>query len=91
MAELPPGTRLTGFFAWLPGSAMPVDLDPPTKAVLAMMADAGYVVAIGSDPDGGVVASAQDSAGETWQVRAADAYAAVVELAAQVGFDLADG
>ena len=37
-----------------------------------------------------IVASARDPAGETWAVWAADAYAAVCELAGQVGVDLAD-
>ena len=52
---------------------MPVDLDPPTKAILAMLADAGFVVSIGSGPDGRVVAEARDPAGATWQVWADDA------------------
>ena len=70
---------------------MPVDLDPPTKAIMATLADAGFLVSIGSDPDGRIVTSARDPAGETWQVWAADAYAAVCELAGQVGFELDDG
>ncbi|MCP4246510.1 MAG: hypothetical protein GY778_05625 [bacterium] len=70
---------------------MPVDLDPPTKAIMAVMASDGFVVTIGHNNDGRIVASAQDPAGETWQVWAADAYAAVCDLAEQVGFDLADG
>ncbi|MCP4247460.1 MAG: hypothetical protein GY778_10470 [bacterium] len=45
----------------------------------------------GITTSGGIVASAQGPAGETWQVWAADAYAAVCELARQLGFDLADG
>ena len=58
---------------------------------MATLADAGYIVAIGSDPNGRIVASAQDPSGETWQVWAGDAYAAVCELAGQVGFELDDG
>ena len=34
---------------------MPVDLDPPTTAIMAAMADAGYIIAIGSDHDGRIV------------------------------------
>ncbi|MCP4251305.1 MAG: hypothetical protein GY778_30080 [bacterium] len=52
---------------------MPVDLDPPTKAIMLTLAADGYVVTIGSDSDGRVVASAQDPSGETWQVWAVDA------------------
>ena len=49
----------------------PVPLTPTTKAIMAVMADAGYVVAIGRDPDGRIVASARDQTGETWHVWAA--------------------
>ena len=51
---------------------------------MATLADTGYIAAFGSDPDGRIVANAQDAIGETWRVWAADAYAAVVELAGQV-------
>ncbi|MCP4248711.1 MAG: hypothetical protein GY778_16830 [bacterium] len=70
---------------------MAVDLDPPANATIATAADAGFIVIIGRDHDGRIVASARDAAGETWQVWAADAYDVVVELAGQVGFELADG
>ena len=73
------------------GLTMAVDRDPPTKAIIATLADARYIVAIGSDPDGRIVASARDPSGETWQAWAADAYAAVYELAGQVGFELDEG
>ena len=43
----------------------PVHLTPTTKAIMAVMADAGYVVAIGRGPDGRIVANGQDPAGET--------------------------
>ncbi|MCP4248708.1 MAG: hypothetical protein GY778_16815 [bacterium] len=58
---------------------------------MATSADAGFVVAIGNDTNGRIVASAQDPSGETWQVWAADACAAVCELAGQVGIEPADG
>ena len=48
---------------------------------MAKLADAGYIVAI---------ANAQDLSGQTWTVRADSAYDALVELAQQLGFDLAD-
>ncbi|MCH7814155.1 MAG: hypothetical protein IID40_09065 [Planctomycetes bacterium] len=70
---------------------MPVDLDAPTKAIMTTLADTGYIVVIGRDPDGRIVASARDTSGETWQVWVADAYAAVGALAQQVGFQLDDG
>ena len=60
---------------------MPADLDPRTKAIMAALADAGFIIAIGSDPDGRIVASARDAPSETWAVWAADAFTAVCELA----------
>ncbi len=65
----------------------PPDLDPPTRAVLAVLADAGYVVGVGHDGDAAVV-TATDPSGESWTVRGPDAYAALCELAGQVGFEL---
>ncbi|MCP4249037.1 MAG: hypothetical protein GY778_18490 [bacterium] len=59
---------------------MAVDRDPPTNATMATQTDAGFIVA-----------NARDPSGETWQVWAADASAAVCELAGQVGFELDDG
>ncbi len=70
---------------------MPVDLDPPTKAIMATLAADGFVVSVGHDDHGRVVVEARDQTGETWQVWEADAYAVVCELAGQVGFDLGDG
>ena len=68
----------------------PLDLDPPTRAVLAVLADGGYVVGVGRDGDAAVV-TATDPAGERWTVRGPDVYAALCELAGQVGFELGDG
>ncbi len=70
---------------------MPVDLDPPTKAIMAAMAADGFLVTIGQDDNSRVIASAQGPNGETWQLWAADAYAAGCGLAGQIGFDLAGG
>ncbi len=66
----------------------PPDLDPPTRAVLAVLADAGYVVGVGRD-GGAAVVTATDLSGESWTVRGPDVYAALCELAEQVGIDLA--
>ena len=48
---------------------------------MATLASDGFVVSVGQDDHGRVVAEARDPDGETWQVWAADAYAAVCELA----------
>ena len=70
----------------------PLDLDPPTHALLAVLADAGYVVGVGRDGDAAVV-TATDPSGESWTVRGPDAYAALCELAGQADprFWLASG
>ena len=68
----------------------PPDLDPPTRAVLAVLADAGFVVGVGRDGDTAVV-TPSDPSGESWTVRGPDVYAALCELAEQVGFELGDG
>ena len=60
---------------------MAVDLDAPTRAIMATLAADEFVVTIGQDDNGRVVAEARDPTGETWQVWAADAYVAVCELA----------
>ena len=57
---------------------------------MATPADADFNVVVEQDHDGRVIPNGRDAPGETWQVWAADAYAAVCELAGQVGFDLAD-
>ena len=68
----------------------PPELDPPTRAVLAVLADAGFVVGVGRDGDA-MVATATDQSGESWTVRGPDVYAALCELTQQVGFELGDG
>jgi hypothetical protein len=68
----------------------PADLPPLTKALLATIADAGYVVGLGRDGEA-VVVTATDQAGERHIVRGDTAYAALCELAVQLGFDLKDG
>ena len=55
-----------------------------------MLADGGYVVGVGRDGDAAVV-TATDPSGERWTVRGPDVYAALCELAEQVGFELGDG
>lgn len=65
-------------------------LDPPTRATLAVIADAGYVVNIRQDA-GLYVATATRPDGQVWIARAPDPYTAAVELAGQVGIDLEDG
>ena len=45
----------------------PPDLDPPTRAILAVLADAGYFVGVGRDGDAAVV-KATDPSGESWTV-----------------------
>ena len=42
---------------------MPVDLDSPTKAIMATLADAGFIVAVGRDHDGRIVTSAREPSG----------------------------
>ena len=69
----------------------PVRINVPTREILAVLAEAGYVVSLGRAGDGQIVASARGDNGETWQVRAPTAYLAVAVLAGQVGFDLEDG
>ena len=74
-----------------PTRQLPPDLGPPTpRAVLAVLADGGFVVGVGLDGDATVV-TATDQSGECWTVRGPDVYAALGELAEQVGIDLADG
>ena len=68
----------------------PLDLDPPTHALLAVLADAGYVVGVGRDGDAAVVTATAQSR-ECWRVRGPDVYTALCELAEQVGFELGDG
>ncbi len=65
------------------------DLDPPTRAVLAVLAHAGYVVGVGRD-GGAAVVTASDPSGESWTVRGPDVYVALCELAEQAGSDLWD-
>ena len=57
---------------------------------MAVLADGGYVVAVGQDGDAAVV-TATDPSGKPWMVRGPDVYAALCELAGQVGFELGDG
>ncbi len=58
---------------------------------MATLAADGFVVSVGQGADSRVVPEARNSAGETWQVRAADAYAAVCELGGGAAVDTADG
>ena len=69
----------------------PIRLNMPTRAIMAVLAEAGYIVSVGQAGDGQVVASARGGNGDSWQVRAPTAYLAIAELAEQVGFDLTDG
>ena len=59
-------------------------------AALAVLADGGFIVGVGHYEDAAVV-TATDPSGESWTVRGPDVYAALCELAEQVGFELADG
>ena len=52
-------------------------LDPPTRAIMATPADAGYVVTLGHDDAGAIIAEARDDTGEVWHVRAVSAYRGV--------------
>ena len=61
--------------------------DPPTKAILATLADLGYVVGLGPDGDAYRV-TAQGQDGQTHVMRADNAYLAVCELAGQLGVEL---
>ena len=67
-------------------------MDAAAKAIIETITDAGYSVMTGADSDGNSIVEATDKAtGERFVVRADDLYAAVVELAQQVGIDLEDG
>ena len=68
---------------------MNVSPHPVTSAVLFAVARLGYVVNIRQDGGRYVATGYRD--GETFVVRAADPYAAAVELAGQVGIELEDG
>jgi hypothetical protein len=66
-------------------------MDTKTKTLIETISNAGYTVMTGADSDGNSVAEATDEAtGEMFVVRPDDLYAAVVELAQQVGLDLED-
>jgi hypothetical protein len=68
----------------------PPDLDPPTRALLAVLADTGLVVSVRQE-DAAAVVKATAQSGERWTVRAPDVYAALCELAGQVGIELGAG
>ena len=64
-------------------------MDTRTKAIIEVIDNAGYSVMTGADSDGNAVAEATDkTTGERFIVRADDLYAAVIELAQQVGIEL---
>ena len=92
------GPLLVGPTAWrTPGPREPaarynpaMQLDPTTKAVIEVIRGAGYAVSLRYDKVT-FTATAQDAGGETWTVTAAEPYAAVCELAEQVGIELEDG
>ena len=67
-------------------------MDATTKALIETIDDTGYMVMTGADSHGNSVVEATDErTGEKFVVRADDLYAAVVELAQQVGIDLEGG
>ena len=73
----------------MPDAADTLDLDPVTSAVLFAVARLGYVVNIRQD--GGLYVATGFRDGETFVAHARDAYAAAVELSAEVGIELDDG
>lgn len=72
-----------------PDPADNVELDDVSKATLSTIAGLGYTVNIRRVGDL-VVATAHGQEGQTFIARGPDFYSAAVELARQVGIDLAD-
>lgn len=67
-------------------------MDAVTQALIETIGGAGYDVLVRADSDGNSVVEATDEkTGEVFVVRADSPYAAAVELAKQVGIELADG
>mgnify|MGYP006908235693 CR=1 FL=1 len=61
--------------------------DPTTRAVLKVIADAGFNLDIGETQ---ITATSQET-GERFIVKGNDHYSLALELACQVGIDLEDG
>ena len=61
-----------------------------TKAIIATIAGAGYVVRVADGTAQPVVETIDRASGERFVVRGDDLYATVAELAVQVGIDLED-
>ncbi len=57
---------------------------------MATRVDADFIVVVEQDHDGRVILNGRDAPSETWQVWAGDAYAAVGDVAGQVGLELDD-
>ena len=67
-------------------------MDATTKAIIETIIKTGYSVMNGVDRNGNsVVEAAHETTGERFVVRADSLYAAIVELAQQVGLELEDG
>ena len=64
-------------------------MDPTAKALIETIGRAGYVVNLDAAGGGTMAVTAiSEESGETWVVRDADLYSAVVQVAEQIGFEL---
>ena len=67
-----------------------MQLDPRTLDVIDAIRGCGYSISLVYDKKS-FVATAKDATGQTWTTQAADACAAAMQLAEQLGIDLPDG
>ena len=65
-------------------------MDTVTKSVIETIGDAGYAVIVNAADGHPVVTAIDEKTGELFIVRGDNLYAAVVELAQQLGFGLDD-